>query len=129
MNVPIIKASIAAITSGAIGKFYSRMPNSEAIKSGLLTGGAVIVTDTLFSLSTMLPSWFAPLGYYAQDIASSLLDAGVRWLVRTKTSMMWTTTNGGFLTDFLISLGSSVIASYANVPVRSMLPSTLANLK
>ena len=123
MYVPIIKASIAGITSGVIGKFYSKMDNGESMRSGVITAGSVIITDTVFSLSSMLPKFFSFLGYYALDFASSLLDAGIRWLVRNNSAMTWTATNGSFLTDFLVSLGSTVIAGYANTPIKKILPS------
>lgn len=129
MNVPIVKASISGVVSGAVGKYYSKFDTKEAIKSGAITAGSVAITDTLFSLVSMLPSWFSKLGYYGQDVASSLLDAGVRWLVKNKSAMTWTVTNGGFVTDFLVSLGSSVIASYAEAPLRGILPASIASMK
>lgn len=129
MNVPIVKASIAGVVSGSVSKFYSKMDGKEAIKSGALTAGSVAITDTLFSLVTLLPAWFGALGFYGQDIASSLLDAGARWLIKNKSSMTWSTTNGGFVTDFLVSLGSAVLASYAQTPIRGMLPASLASMR
>lgn len=128
MNVPIIKSSIAAVVSGSVSKLYFKDSNKESVVSGLTTGVAVAVTDTLFKLSAMLPSWFAVLGYYGQDVASSLLDAGIRWFATNKGKMEWAVTHGGFVKDFLVSLGSSVIASYANAPIRSVLPGSLATL-
>jgi hypothetical protein len=124
MKVPIVKGTIAGIVSGSVAKFYYKEKNREALISGSITLGSVIVTDTLFSLVTMLPTWFAPLGFYGQDIASSLLDASIRFLAK-KNMMKWTHSNGGFITDFLISLGSTVVASYAAVPVSSYLPSSM----
>lgn len=130
MNVPIVKSSIAAIVSGGVGKFMYKMDNKEAIKSGLLTGASVAITDTLFSLVAMLPSFFGPLGYYGQDVASSLLDAGLRYLIRNKSDMAYAvTTNGGFVTDFLVSLGSAVLASYAQTPIRGFLPASIAGMR
>jgi hypothetical protein len=128
MNVPVIKSSIAAVVSGSVSKFYFKDSNKESVASGLTTGVAVAVTDTLFKLSTMLPSWFAALGYYGQDVASSLLDAGIRWIATNKAKMEWAVTHGGFVKDFLVSLGSSIIASYVDAPVRGLLPANLAVL-
>lgn len=128
-TVPIVKSSIAAVVSGGVGKFYSKMDNKEAIKSGLLTGVSVAVIDTLFSLVAMLPAWFSFLGYYGQDVASSLLDAGLRYLIRNKSAMTFAVTNGGFVTDFLVSLGSAVLASYAQAPIRGILPASIAAMR
>ena len=129
MNVPGVKATLGAVVSGSVGKFMYKMDNKEAIKSGLITGGSIAVTDTLFSLVSMLPVFFSKLGYYGQDIASSLLDASIRYLVRNKSAMTWSTTNGGFVTDFLVSLGSAVLASYAEAPIRGILPAGLASMR
>jgi hypothetical protein len=129
MNVPVVKATLGAVVSGSVGKFMYKMDNKEAIKSGLITGGSIAVTDTLFSLVSMLPVFFSKLGYYGQDIASSLLDASIRYLVRNKSAMTWSTTNGGFVTDFLVSLGSAVLASYAEAPIRGILPAGLASMR
>lgn len=129
MNVPVVKATLGAVVSGSVGKFMYKMDNKEAIKSGLITGGSIAVTDTLFSLVSMLPVFFSKLGYYGQDVASALLDASIRYLVRNKSSMTWSTTNGGFVTDFLVSLGSAVLASYAEAPIRGILPAGLASMR
>lgn len=129
MNVPVVKATLGAVVSGSVGKFMYKMDNKEAIKSGLITGGSIAITDTLFSLVSMLPVFFSKLGYYGQDIASSLLDASIRYLVRNKSAMTWSTTNGGFVTDFLVSLGSAVLASYAEAPIRGILPAGLASMR
>ena len=129
MNVPVVKATLGAVVSGSVGKFMYKMDNKEAIKSGLITGGSIAITDTLFSLVSMLPVFFSKLGYYGQDFASSLLDASIRYLVRNKSAMTWSTTNGGFVTDFLVSLGSAVLASYAEAPIRGILPAGLASMR
>lgn len=128
MNVPIIKSSIAAVVSGSVSKLYFKDSNKEAVVSGLTTGASVAITDALFKLSTMLPGWFAMLGYYGQDVASALVDAGIRWLAMNKGKMEWAITHGGFVKDFLVSLGSAVIASYVDEPVRKILPGSLASL-
>ncbi len=129
MNVPVVKATLGAVVSGSVGKFMYKMDNKEAIKSGLITGGSIAITDTLFSLVSMLPVFFSKLGYYGQDVASALLDASIRYLVRNKSAMTWSTTNGGFVTDFLVSLGSAVLASYAEAPIRGILPAGLASMR
>lgn len=129
MNVPVVKATLGAVVSGSVGKFMYKMDNKEAIKSGLITGGSIAITDTLFSLVSMLPVFFSKLGIYGQDFASSLLDASIRYLVRNKSAMTWSTTNGGFVTDFLVSLGSAVLASYAEAPIRGILPAGLASMR
>lgn len=124
MKVPIVKGALAGIISGTVSKLYYKENAKQAVLSGSITLGSVVVTDTLFSLITALPQWFKSLGYYGQDVASSLLDAGVRFFAY-KYSMKWSHTNGGFITDFLISLGSTVLASYAQAPLNAYLPDML----
>jgi hypothetical protein len=124
MKVPIVKGTLAGIISGTISKFYYKEDAKLAVMSGAITLGSVVVTDTLFSLITVLPDWFKFLGTYGQDFASALLDAGVRFFA-SKYSMKWSHSNGGFIVDFLISLGSTVLASYAEAPLNSYLPDML----
>lgn len=125
MKVPIIKGSISGIISASVSKFYGKASNKESLYSGLLTGSTTIITDTLFNLTSVLPSWFSFLGFYAQDFVSALLDAGLRIFAKGK-KMMWAHSNGGFVPDFLISLGSNVLASYAEMPISSYLPPDLS---
>ena len=128
MNVPVVKSSIASLVSGSVSKLYYKDSNKEAVMSGLTTGVSVAVTDTLFKLVTTLPAWFSALGYYGQDVASALMDAGLRWLAHKQGKSDWVVTHGGFLMDFLVSLGCAVVASYAEVPIRGVLPANLARL-
>lgn len=125
MKVPILKGTISAIISASVSKFYGKASNKESLYSGLLTGASTIITDTLFNLTTFLPSWFSMLGLYGQDFAAALLDSGFRFFAKGK-GMAWTHSNGGFVADFLISLGSNVLASYVEMPIASYLPDSLS---
>lgn len=124
MKVPLVKASIAGLVSGSVSKFYGKKSNKSSVKSGLITAVSVIVTDTLFNLSDMLPNFFQFLGSYAQDVVSSLLDASVRMFGK-KSEMI--TSNGGFVMDFLISLGATVVSAYIEAPIQQYLPAGLQN--
>ena len=122
-NIPMLKSTISAVVVASVSKFYTGHNTKDAIVSGLVNMGSVAITDALFSMSSMLPAWFAKLGYYGQDIASSLINVALIWgLNKLNLKSVNFVTNGGPFMDFLISLGAAVVASYAVAPIRQMLP-------
>lgn len=124
MKVPLIKATIAGIVTAGVSKFYTKAPNKDCLFSGLLTGASTVITDTLFSLITGLPSWFNYLGQYGQDFAAALLNTGI--IALGKGKMAWIVSNGGLLPDFLISLGANVLAAYVEMPLAAYVPDSLS---
>lgn len=124
LSINVVKSSLAGILVGSYDKFVSELTAKQAIGDAALAFSSNLITDAIFSATTMLPQLFKTLGAYAQDVFAAILATAAKPLLSGKFPEMIPASNS-YIMNFLVNLGANFFASYVETPLLPMLPSFL----
>ena len=124
VSINVVKSSLAGVLIGSYDKFVSKLSTKESIGDAALAFSSNLITDAIFSATTMLPQLFQTLGAYAQDIFAAILATAAKPLLHGKFPDMIPACDS-YIMNFLVNLGANFFASYAETPLLPMLPSYL----
>lgn len=120
------KAISTAVAATAAYHFIGDDTWGESVKYGLISGGSVLVTDTVIGWIPSLPRMFSFMSTYAMDGVSSLIAAVVISLMDQYFSGFGFSIGMDLFKDlfknFLYSLGSTVVGGYGTSFVQGILP-------
>jgi len=125
LSINVVKSSLAGILVGSYDKFVSKLSSKQAIGGASLAFTSNLITDAIFSATTMLPQLFKTLGAYGEDVFAAILATAAAPLLSGKFPDMFSASNS-YIMNFLVNLGANFFASYAETPLLPMLPTFLS---